>query len=1137
VRIINQQTWRSPSDVLAAATCPTRGYLAAQLDLPTPPARPDTALAATKGAEHEARVLGWLSQIYGPALDLSVPPPTTLAALLAADAATATALAQGSPLIYQPTFADPVTRLTGRADFLIRTSTDPLRYEVVDAKLAATASTDAAAQVAFYSSQLARLTGHLPTHAHLVLGSDEITTLRVDQVLPYWEMLARTTTPPTTEPYPLRIGACAACLYEPRCDAVRTQARDLSLVAGLRSDQRSRLTTAGITTIDDLATASVPPATLAQPVFAHLRTQAAAQVASARTGTLVTHHSTTQQPDPPTGLYRLPLPDPGDLYLDFEGDPFYAAGGLEYLTGVAYHDPTQPDAYGYQAFWAHDRPTERQALGDLVDFVAGRQERYPTLSIYHYAPYERSALHRLARRHHLHEQTIIKWQDTGLLVDLYRVVHEGVVIGAPSYSLKVVERAYRGQRTGDVQKAIGSVVEYEAWRNDSDPLRLTALESYNRDDCVSTGQLHAWLELQRSQLSDPAAGRPVRPEYDPAPSQSRLDRLASLELLADRLRNPPPMHTRKMACAALADLVGFCARERSAAYSDWFRRHTASPAEAIAAHDVLGGLVYERELGPDKRSLLRQYRFVPQEHPIAKPGSQLTTGLPPCNAGTLVSIDDATGTLVLKQPASLDPTSVTTLVADRPVSTDVIESRIVELADRTAGEELTTRDLLILDLLARTPPRVAGVKRGELLAGTPAELALALEYSYLAIQGPPGSGKTYQGAQIIAALVGAGLRVGITAPSHAVAANLITTVLSQYPLIRVAHRHPLTIPQTSTVSSAPELADLLAYGEVDVVSGSTWNWTHAAWLSDPVDVLVVDEAAQYSLAHLTAIAASAHNLVLLGDPAQLPQVTQAIHPGLAASSALGHLCGPDATIDPTLGVFLDTTWRMRPELTAVVSKIAYASQLSSHPSTTRRQITQADILLSGVIWLPVSHTGNRVSSTEEAAALAAWVRHLLDHAVYSDGAVVRPLTPADFCVVAPFNAHVRTLSAALIAIHPSFADRIGSVDRFQGREAPISVYAMGASSAEDLPRGQGFLYDPARLNVALSRGQCLAAIVASPTLLRTHMHDLSALRGLSALLYAVSVPASNSPSDPLPSSARSSASSVSTVLDTLNASS
>jgi uncharacterized protein len=276
--------------------------------------------------------------------------------------------------------------------------------------------------------------------------------------------------------------------------------------------------------------------------------------------------------------------------------------------------------------------------------------------------------------------------------------------------------------------------------------------------------------------------------------------------------------------------------------------------------------------------------------------------------------------------------------------------------------------------------------------------------------------------------------------------------------------------------------------EAQLIAGTSYLFAREE-LDQHVDTLFVDEGGQFSLADTLAVGTAARNLVLLGDPNQLPQVSQGSHPPGADASVLGHLLGEDETLREGMGLFLAETWRLRPEVNAYVSETFYEGRLEPAPVTSTRSIAAGN----GVRLIGVPHEGHRTASPEEARALAAEIERLVGKP-YAENGVQRPLSYSDFIVVAPYNSHVRCLREAL----PE-AVRVGTVDKFQGQEATVSFFSMASSSGEDVPRGIDFLFSRNRLNVAVSRARCLAYVVASPRLLDTECRTVEQMKLVNAL--------------------------------------
>ncbi len=421
------------------------------------------------------------------------------------------------------------------------------------------------------------------------------------------------------------------------------------------------------------------------------------------------------------------------------------------------------------------------------------------------------------------------------------------------------------------------------------------------------------------------------------------------------------------------------------------------------------------------------------------------------------------------------------------------------------------------DLLLRLPPRIAGVaaplqQTGETPLQAAVRLGLRLDGGTLAVQGPPGSGKTYTAAQMIVALVRDGHRVGVTANSHKVIGHALDKVNEAAEEagvnVRIGQRpgqeEPPTCATARDLASPAEARAALAAGEVDVVGGTAWLWSRQE-LEGSVDVLFVDEAGQFALANAVAVAPAGRSVVLLGDPQQLEQPLQGSHPPGAERSALGHVLGDEAVIPGHLGLFLADTWRLHPDVCAFTSEVFYEGRLASEPTLARQALVGvAPADGTGLRWLPVEHDGDATESIDEGALIAGLVRELLEaEARWTDRkGVSHAITLDDVVIVAPYNAHVERVAKALAdAGYPGA--RVGTVDKFQGQEAPISIYSMATSSPELAPRGMEFLYSLNRLNVATSRARCAALVVASPALVRVACHSPRQMQLANALCRLV----------------------------------
>jgi len=397
------------------------------------------------------------------------------------------------------------------------------------------------------------------------------------------------------------------------------------------------------------------------------------------------------------------------------------------------------------------------------------------------------------------------------------------------------------------------------------------------------------------------------------------------------------------------------------------------------------------------------------------------------------------------------------------------------------------------DLLLRRPPRIVGslsrslVLAHETVLEAAKRIAISMDSSALAVQGPPGAGKTYTGARMICELVQEGKKVGITALSHKVIRNLLEEVVEAAQqngitnfrcMQKVNEKSELPVGCIKETEKNAEVLKALQTGEVKVMGGTGWLWSREDFF-EAVDVLFVDEAGQMSLANVLAVAQAAKSVVLLGDPQQLEQPLKGSHPDGAELSALEYLLGEAKTIPPDHGLFLPETYRLHPAICAFTSELFYEERLQSRAGLEQQRIEGHSWLGNHGLWfVPVEHEGNQNASAEEVEEVAELVKSLLKpEVVWVDKEEKsRQLRLDDILIVSPYNAQVSDLASQIPGA------RVGTVDKFQGQEAPVVIYSLATSSPEDAPRGMEFLYSLNRLNVATSRARAVCILVGNPRL-------------------------------------------------------
>jgi len=1028
-------------------------------------------------------------------------------------AKTAGALHSGADVVYQGTLADGTWG--GRSDFLIKVEKPSVwgswSYEVVETKLARSARASALLQLCFYSEVLSKIQGVVPERMHVVLGDSKIESFAVAHYLAYFRKVRNDflrVGPAPTDTYPEPAELCKVCTWFPVCDKQRHIDDHLSLVAGITRNQRKQLVAHDIRTLGALGTLELPVLPkidgIGEAALVRIHGQALLQRKGRYVGKML--YEILEPIEEEKGFAALPTPSPGDVFLDFEGDEYAFGSGVEYLLGTLSmtDDPGKDSAYEPQ--WSFAPAAEKQVFTEFIAKMLDRWSKFPDFHIYHYAPYEQTAIKRLAGRHGVCVDAVDQLLRAGIFVDLYRITRQSLRASVESYSIKKLEPLYGFERAVPLREArlaldaFASIFALGTGREATAEL-LKTVESYNKEDCLSARQLRDWLEERRSE-TEQKLGRAI-PRPAPRSGEAKEDlaeQLERVELTSKLLLNGLPPDRSEWTAEhdsrwLLAQMLEWHRREEKSMWWEYFRLCDLSDAELIEDKSALGGLHYVGEAGRVKRSVLHRYDFPPQDHAIDR---ALAVNDPKTKkgAGELVAIDEATRTVDLKRGLASAVPHPGALVPYNFVGSEVKQESLLRLGTWVGQNGIAAEGPFqaARDLLLRQRPRAlqlpieCPVKNGQLTKESKDLVAsLCNEPSILPIQGPPGSGKTFGGARMIVELVKAGRRVGITAISHKVISHLLGEACKVARQTGVSLRAVQKANETDgcpdqfveQLDDNPSVLDALNKGSALVAAGTSWLWARTE-MHQSVDVLFVDEAGQMCLADVLAVSQAATSCVLLGDPQQLDQPQRGVHPPGADGSAFRHLLGERATILPGQGLFLSETQRLHPDVCEFTSELFYEGRLLPAAGNEKQSLNAKGRLSgTGLRIVPVNHDGNQNESIEEVQEIVKLVGELLDGEstwTNREGKVSK-LTLDDILVVTPYNAQVSALREAL----PKGA-HVGTVDKFQGQEAPVIFYSMATSTVADAPRGMEFLYSPNRLNVAISRARCVAVLVASPAL-------------------------------------------------------
>jgi predicted RecB family nuclease len=1050
---------------------------------------------------------------------------------------TMSAIKEGREVIYQPHLC--LEPFRGFADFLVRdkdVKEPPFQYEIWDAKLARKAKPYYLIQLCCYAEMMKGLTGLMPQKVRVILGSDEIVEFRTADFFHYYLNLKNaflsmmdafdpSLDPPEPDP------RADHGVWQSYADSFLDEKDHLVRVAGISVGQIKKLHKEGISRMAELAALekkSIPKLNL--DILDRLIEQAALQIEtkkiqlSSKPNEVVIPRFRVlpaDEIDPRFGLSSLPPASVGDVYFDIEGFPL-VDGGLEYLFGASYQEKN--GELKFRDWWAHDSKQERKAFEDFVDWAFERWKADPKMHIYHYAAYEVSAARRLMGRYGTREERVDELLRNKVFVDLYKIVHQGLRVGVPSYSIKHIEHLYRPRRVGDVKAAGESIVYYANWIESGESSDwqkskiLAKIRDYNKDDCDSLYLLAGWLREQQKQSGIVYIDKHSSEEKEKAPRNEQAEQKLKLKAeLSAKLALPEGSPStgaerdRMQIQEVLGQLLDFHRRENKPIWWRMFDRQKMTAEELKDDINCLGACVPTKDAPvPVKKSYFYSFEFDPNQDCKIKEGDKLRPSHN-LDVGLEVEFFDSEGRITVKiSKAMLEKLGgkfppVVSFIPDEFVNPDPMPQSLMAIATKwSEGQQIKE---CLRRLLLRLPPAIKGhmpdqslIKPGEEVGAAAVRIVASMSDSVFCIQGPPGSGKTTTASAMIAHLLGGSKNVGITSNSHKAISHLIKACNSQMGgrLTGIkADKNAedevfMKCPGLTRCETSGEAAEKYSGG---LIAGTAWLFARDD-MENRLDYLFVDEAGQVSLANLVAMSRAAKNIVMMGDQMQLEQPVQGSHPGESGLSALNYYLKGHPTIPSNLGLFLGTSYRMHPSLCEFVSEMIYEGRLK--PAAENRNLAlriggapNALAKEAGIMFYPVVHDGNTQASEEEVKSIVAITGELLKCEFTSKDGKVRRLTSDDILYVAPYNMQVRQIKAAL----PNA--KVGSVDKFQGQEAVVVIVSLCTSAGEESPRGMEFLLDKNRINVAVSRAQALAIVVGDPRIASSSCSDIANMRRLN----------------------------------------
>ena len=1021
---------------------------------------------------------------------------------------TVRAIQKGYDLIYHAYLIDD--NLRGEADFLIKCDTKSdlgdYSYEVYDTKITRNLKPRHITQITAYSDMLGKIQKVLPEKMYLIDGSDEYHSFKTIEYIDLFnhskkEFIKFLSNTSKEKIYPEKCSYCNLCDWKDECDKTWEKDNYINLVAGTNKSQIEKLKKNKIRTVEQLSKTKLTAIDLKinAESFKKIQLQAQLQEEKRNTGE---DKIVILDSDFGKGFYKLPKPDDGDVFFDIEGFPRMDRP-FEYLHGLYYKDKGK---LKFKDLWAknYDKESEKNIFIELINFFEKRFEEYPNAHIYHYAPYEKRAIRELAT---VYSSEFSKGDivNDNLLrkekyVDLFAIVKQSIRTSERDMSLKSIEKFYDFERKADIVKADDSVAKYDNWITTKNDKHKKDIISYNEEDCVSTYHLREFLIKNKPESIDWFV-KPEEIKKEPSKYRRKIPNTLSREEVEVDLNNrleKKKNKNNKNLVDQLKNFIGFHWKSIKPEYWDVFDKAEKTHLELEDDTECIANcvLISDKPKVTDD-GIIYTYRFNDQNYKLKK-GKAAFDVHQKKSTGFIHSIEEEfpdkniVKIIISKKSKIKEMPNLLTLGNGKPPGVhqhDQALNKFLEDYIKNDGKNYKS----IMDMLERSGPDTKDVKKNSNLIDDKkdlipqsVEIVKNLNNSYLIMQGPPGTGKTYSSASIIIELMKIGKKVGVTSNSHEAIKNLLIAIEEQaikqnFKFNGVRKTSSQNKKDWKFIEDKFEGKEL-NFNEYSLYAGTSWFFVDPR-MNKTLDYLFIDEAGQVALGTTIASATCAKNLVLIGDQMQLSQPMRAKHEGYARMSSLDFVLEDNDTIPADKGVFLNVTRRLNKKICNYISSSFYDSRLTSHSITETRSVNLKldPIKDEGLFYVPIEHTGCSQRSDEEADLIEKTYNKIINKE-FKVGDTTGKISAKDIMVVAPYNAQANNIREKL---KKKFKEdvRVGTIDLFQGQEAKVVLISMTTSDVESLPRHKDFFFSRNRLNVAISRAECVAIIIFNKNLL------------------------------------------------------
>lgn len=1022
---------------------------------------------------------------------------------------TVTAIKNGNDVIFQPILIKHQFR--GRADFLIKvpekSSLGYFCYEVWECKIGLTIKPDFLIQTTSYIEMLHKIQNKYPKNITIILGNGE----KKQRVLKNYKFLYKyfkkqfllyhNNFNQNKFPTPIRVNSNSQ--WQEYSAWLLKIIQHISQIAGIKKTQIESLKKKNILTLAELINFRINKViNISIKTTKQLIKQSSLQILT-KTNEIPKYKFTSFDKN-----LVIPLESPGDLFFDIEGYPMHNKG-LEYLWGVLYLK--KPAIYNYFSFWAHTKDREIKAFSSFIGLAYYMRKISPEMHIYHYGNYELAVCKKIAIINSQLQRQFEYLLINNVFIDLFKIIKNNAIIGTSSYSIKDIEKLYRQKQRMGIYSASQSVEEFALWRVKNDGYNwktskiLNLIKKYNIDDCKSTKELADWIRLKqkktcnRSLLIDPKSANVKIKEENKLNSaicfKNKLSTLTSI------LRKYNFVIEEQVALTIL-NILEYYERENKPKYWRLIDRMSAQKKELYKDPDCIVNCKFiSKRIAQNKskfKKTIYKYSFDTRQE-IEELYNQYFVFGDKSNTKKKLIVDILQnkskinkGIIYLTTNQQLNKNI--TLLANEKIHLTPILNAIYNQV--TAFENGTLCHSAIIQLLYKCSPLLAGYRYKESLFTStinqslikPINLLKNLVNGSLIIQGPPGTGKTHIAKQLILELLRLRLKIGISSNSHKSINNLLfgTAILCKKIKINGSFIYTQATDLISNTLNAKKTTKSLIIKELNdytVIGTTVWGFAEKN-LTKRFDYLFIDEASQMSLPNLIAASQSAKNIILIGDQMQLNQPTQTCHPEKSGLSILDYCLHKIPIIPRSRGIFLNKTYRMHNSINHFISKTIYDGQLIIDLKNNFQQLDLSNKIKryiqqkAGILPVPVMHRNNIRKSPEEIIYIVKLANNLLGQNFTTKNKTQKQINWKDILFLSPFNKQVSALKEKLGA-----NALVGTIDKFQGQEAPIVFISMCSSNPNISCHEIEFLFNINRINVAISRTQCLTIVVYSPMLL------------------------------------------------------